>query len=108
MSQELTMTVVDNDLSVVELTEDELNNLSAKDIQQNDWRVLFLADVGDTIDEETIASIKHQAQSQWTGIVYMDKLTLKYLGSAEHSCVAFRYTTASSKPKVGIRFKVKK
>tara|TARA_R100000458_G_C8200685_1_gene191329 strand:- start:411 stop:731 length:321 start_codon:yes stop_codon:yes gene_type:complete len=101
---ELILKVFDFNLDEVELSAEQLDNLTAEEIQQNDWRVVIMTtSASDTITDKDREKIKHQVLSHYAGIVEMEKLTSKYFGKNTYECVAFYYPKSDSMP-AGSRF----
>tara|TARA_B100001250_G_C19802328_1_gene791667 strand:- start:2423 stop:2743 length:321 start_codon:yes stop_codon:yes gene_type:complete len=101
---ELILKVFDFNLDEVELSDEQVDNLTAEEIQQNDWRVVVMTtSASDTITDKDREKIKHQVCSQFKGIVHMDKLDTKYFGKNTYECAAFYYPKSDSSP-AGSRF----
>jgi len=96
-----TLVVCDQDLSPIDMSEEEQDSLTADEIRSKGLRVCYVVDSDDFITDKDQEELKHLAQSRWTGIVFMKNLDKKYLGSNVHPVVGFFYDSKGTKPKFG-------
>ena len=91
--------VYDFNLDEVELSAEQMDNLTATELKSNDWRyVVITTDASSVIKPEVREKIKHQVCSQFSGIVELVKLDTKYHGKHIYECVSFYYPKSDKMP----------